>query len=70
MLPYIVVALSFFPPPPLISFEHVYSSSSSESLTDDPKVILDFFLSDEVTSSKLNLSLGVGGSICVFNQWD
>jgi hypothetical protein len=31
---------------------------------------MDFFLGCEVTSSRLNLSLGVGGFKCVFNQWD
>jgi hypothetical protein len=60
MLPYVVVTLSSSPPPPLISSEQVCSSSSFESLIGDPKVVLDFFLGGEVTSLRLNLSLGVG----------
>jgi hypothetical protein len=67
MLPCVVVALSFSPPPPLISYEQVCSSSSFESLIDDPKVVLDFFLGGEVTGSRLNLSLSVGNSVCVFS---
>jgi hypothetical protein len=67
MLSCVVVASSSSPPLPLISFEDVHFSSSSESLTSDPKVVLDFFLSGEVTSSGLNLSLGVGGFVCVFS---
>jgi len=48
MLPCVVVALSSSPPLPPISFEQVRSSSSFKSLTDDPKVILDFFLGGDV----------------------
>jgi hypothetical protein len=70
MLPYVVIALSSSSLPPIISFEQVHSSSSFESLTNDMKVVMDFFLCDEVTSSRLNMSLRVGGSIHVFNQWD
>jgi len=70
MLPCVVVSSSFYPPLALISSEQVRSSSFFESLTDDPKVTLDFFLGDEVTSSGLNLFLGVGGFVSVFNQWD
>jgi hypothetical protein len=62
MLSWVDVALNFFPPLPPISSEHVHSSSFSESLTNDPKVVLDFFLGGEVTCSRLNLSLGVGNS--------
>jgi hypothetical protein len=51
-----------------MSFEHVCSSSSSESLTSDPKVVLDLFLGGEVIGLGLNLSLGVGGCVCVFNR--
>jgi hypothetical protein len=51
MLPCVVVASSSSPPPPLISSKQVRSSSSFESLTDDPKVILDLFLRGEVISS-------------------
>jgi len=57
------MASSFSPPP----FEQVYSSSSSKSLTDDPKVILAFFLGGEATSSRLNLSLSVGGYVHIFS---
>jgi len=70
MLPYMVVASSFSPPLPPISFEQVHSSSSSKSLTNDPKVVLDFFLGGEVIGSRLNLSLRVGGFICILNRWD
>ncbi len=42
--------LSYSPPPPLISSEKVFFSSSFESLTSDPKVVLDFFLTNEVVS--------------------
>jgi hypothetical protein len=48
----------------------VCSSSSFESLNGDPKIILDFFLGGEVIGSMVNMSLGVGGFIHVFNQWD
>jgi hypothetical protein len=70
MLPCVVVASSFSPPLPPISSEHVHFSLFSESLTGDPKVVLDFFFSGEVIGSGLNLSLGIGNSICVFNRWD
>jgi hypothetical protein len=72
MLPYIAVALSY-PLPPPISFEQARSSSSFESLTDNPKIVLDFFLGGELTNSRLNLSLGVGdfykSSIDGTNMW-
>jgi hypothetical protein len=64
------IASSFSPPLPPISSEQVHSPSFFESLTDDPKVVMDFFFGGEVTSSRLNLSFGVGGSIHNFNQWD
>ncbi len=70
MLPYVDVTLSYFPPPPPISYDKVHSSSSSESITNDPKVVLDFFLGGEVIGSRLNMSLGVGGLIYVFDWWD
>ncbi len=70
MLPCVAVTLSFYPPLLPISFEHVCSSSSSKSITDDSKVLLDFFLGGEITSSRLNLSLGVGSSIRIFIRWD
>jgi hypothetical protein len=70
MLPYVAVASSSFPPLPPISSEQVCSSSSFEPLTGVPKVVLDFFLGGEVIGLGLNLSLGVGGSIHRFNQWD
>jgi len=65
---YVVVASSSSPPTPPISSKQVRSLSSFESLTDDPKVVLDFFLGGEVI--RPNLSLGVGGSVCIFSQWD
>ncbi len=68
MLFYVVFTSSSSPPPPPISSEQVHYSSSFKSLTDDPKVIMDFFLGGEVIG--LNVSLGVGGSIRVFSQWD
>jgi hypothetical protein len=68
MLPWVDVALNSFPPLPPISLKHVHSSSSSESLISDPKVVLDFFLGGEVTGSRLNLSLGVGDYIRIFNR--
>ncbi len=67
MLPYVIVTSSSSPPLPPISSKHVWSSTSSKSLTDDPKVVLDFFLSGEVTSLGFNLSLGVGSFICIFS---
>jgi len=67
MLPYIAVASSFFPPPPPMSSKQVHFSSSFESLTDDLKVVLDFFLGSEIISLRLNLSLGVSSSVYVFN---
>jgi len=67
MLPCVALASSFYPLPPPISFEQVCSSSSFESLTDDSKIILDFFLGGEVIGSGLNLSLGVGCYIRVFS---
>jgi hypothetical protein len=63
-----VVTSNSSPPPFPISFEQVHSSSSFESLISDPKVVLDFFLGGEVI--RPNLSLGVGGSVCIFSQWD
>ncbi len=65
MLPCVIIACSFSPPPPPILSEHVCSSASSESITCDMKIILDFFLGGEVTNSRLSLSLGVGGCIHV-----
>jgi hypothetical protein len=70
MLPYITIASSSSPPLLPNSSEQVHSSSSFESLTDDPKVVLDFFLGGEVTNSGLHLSLSVGGFIHIFSQWD
>jgi hypothetical protein len=69
MLPYVDVASSSSPPLPPISFEQVRSPFFYESLTNDPKVVLNFFLGGGVASSGLNLSFGVGNFICVFNQW-
>jgi hypothetical protein len=57
MLPCVDVALSSSPPPSPISFEHVHSSSSFESTTGVPKVVIDFFIGDEVIGLRLNLSL-------------
>ncbi len=65
MLPYVVVASISPPPPPPITYEQVCSSSSFESTIDDLKVILNFFLSGEVTNLKLNVSPGVAGFIRV-----
>jgi hypothetical protein len=48
MLSFVAIASSSYPPLPLISSEHVHSSSFFESLTIDPKVVLDFFFSGEV----------------------
>jgi hypothetical protein len=70
MLPHIAIASSSSPALPLISSEHVHSSSSFESLANNPKVILDFFRGGEVIGSRLNSSFGVGGSIHIFKQWD
>jgi hypothetical protein len=67
MLSCVIIALSSSPPPPPISSEHVHSSSSFESTTSIPKVVLDFFLGDEVIGLRLNLSLGVGSFVHVFN---
>jgi hypothetical protein len=39
-----------------------------ESTTYDLKVVIDFFLSGEVIGLGLNLSLGVGGFVRIFNQ--
>jgi hypothetical protein len=64
------ITSSSFLPLPTISSKHVYSSFSSESLTGDPKVVMDFFLGGEVTGSGLNMSLGVNNYVCIFNQWD
>jgi hypothetical protein len=69
-LPFVVVAWNTFPPPPPISSEHVHSSSCFEWRTCDLKIVLDFFLGGEVISLGLNLSLGVGGYVCVFNLWN
>jgi hypothetical protein len=62
--------INFYPPAPPISFEQVRSSSSFDSLIGYSKVVLDLFFSGGVTGSGLNMSLGVGGSIRIFNQWD
>jgi hypothetical protein len=48
-------------------FEQVFSSSSSKSLTNDPKVVLTFFLGGEATSSRFNLSHSVGGYVHIFS---
>jgi hypothetical protein len=72
MLPCVGVALSY-PLPHPISFERAHSSSSFESLTDNPKIVLNFFLGGELTNSRLNLCLGVGdfykSSIDGTNMW-
>jgi hypothetical protein len=34
------------------------------------KIVLDFFLGGEITSSRHNMSLGVSNSIHVFYLWD
>jgi hypothetical protein len=31
---------------------------------------LDFFRGGEVIGSRLNMSFGVGGFVCIFSQWD
>jgi hypothetical protein len=54
MLTYVIVALSFSLLPPLVSSKHICSSSFFESTTDDPKIVLNFFLGGEVISSGLN----------------
>jgi hypothetical protein len=51
----------------LFSSSKVCSSFSFQLLTDDPKVVLAFFLGGEATSSRLNLSLSVGGYVHIFN---
>jgi hypothetical protein len=70
MPPCMAIASSFSPPIPLISSEQVRFSSSSKSLTSYLKVVLDFFFGGEVTCSRLNVSLGVGGFVFIFNRWD
>ncbi len=70
MLSYVVVASSSSPPLPPISFEQVRSSSSFESLTSDPKVVVAFFFGGQVIGSKFNLSLGVGNSMHIFSRWN
>jgi len=70
MLPCIVVASSFYPPPPLISFEQVRSSSFLESIAGDRKIVLDFFFGNEVIGSSFSISFSVGGSMHVFSRWD
>ncbi len=70
MLPYVIVASSSSPPLPPISSKQVHCSSSSESLTSDPKVVLDFFLGGEVKGLGLNSSLSVGNFVRIFNRWD
>ncbi len=66
----VAIASSFSPPLPSILFGQICSSSSFESLIGDPKIILDFFLGGEVTSLRLNMSIGVGGFVHVFSQRD
>jgi hypothetical protein len=68
MLSCVVVASSSSPPLPLISFEDVHFSSSSESLTSDPKIVLDFILGGEVTGSRLNMSLDVSDFMRIFSR--
>lgn len=70
MLPYVTIASSSSPPVPLVSFEHVRSSSSSKSLTSDPKIVLDFFFNGEVICSRLNMSLSACIFIHIFSWWD
>jgi hypothetical protein len=67
MLPYVVIASSSFPLPPTISSEQVHSSSFSESLTSDLKVVLNYFFGDEVIGLGLKLFLGVGSFVHVFS---
>jgi len=67
MLSCVAITSSSFPPLPPISCKQIHFSSFFESLTDDPKVILDFFFSGEVIVSRLNLSLGVGNSMHIFS---
>jgi hypothetical protein len=57
MLSSIAIASSSYPPLPPISSEHVHSSSSSELLTGDTKVVLDFFLSGEIIVQGLTCPL-------------
>jgi len=70
MLPCVAVTLKKIPSPPPISSEQVRSSSSSKSITYDSKVVINFFFGGEETSSRLNLSLGVGDFGCIFSWWD
>ncbi len=60
MLICVIMASSSSPPLPPISFEQVHFSSFFESLTSDPKVVLDFYFCGEVTTPMFNMSLGVG----------
>jgi hypothetical protein len=43
---------------------------SFEWTTCDLKIVIDFFLGGEVISLRLNLSLGVGDYVCIFNLWN
>ncbi len=70
IMSYVAVASSFSPPLSPFSSKHVHSSSFSKSLTSDSKIVLDFFLGSEVIGSRLNLSLGVGSYVHIFNWWD
>ncbi len=67
IMSYVIVASSSSPPLPPFSFEQVHSSSFFQSLTNDLKIVLDFFLGSEVIGSRLNLSFGVGSYVHIFS---
>jgi len=67
IMSYVAMASSSSPPLPPFSFKHVHSSSFSQSLTSDWKIVLNFFLSSEVIGSRLNLSFGVGSYVHIFS---
>jgi hypothetical protein len=68
ILSYVIVASSSPPTLPPISSKQVHSSFSFESFIDDPKIVLDFFLSGEVISLRFNMSFGVGDFMRIFNR--
>jgi len=65
----VVIVYSYSSSPPPIFSKHVLFLSSSELTIWTLKIVLNFFLSNEVIGLGFNLFCGVGGFIHIFSLW-